>query len=103
MVYTVHAETQQTHKCAKQQWLASQRMSDARWKPRKIIKNRCNHVWNWNIIDAVNGRAKQKEERSQYIDVACQNGDSKVNEEILCSFGYLFKNQCTPLDWIDLQ
>lgn len=69
----------------------------------KRIKNRCNHVWNWNIIDAVNGRAKQKEERSQYIDVACQNGDSKVNEEILCSFGYLFKNQCTSLVWIDLQ
>lgn len=48
------------------------------------IKNRCNHVWNWNIIDAVDEREKP------ILILACQNGDSKVNEEILYLFSYLF-------------
>lgn len=49
-----------------------------------------------------NREPERKEERSQYWCGACQNGDSKVNEEILCSFGYLFKNRCTSLDWFTI-
>lgn len=40
--------------------------------------------------------------REANINMVCQNGDLKVNEEILCLFGYLFKINAL-LDWVDLQ